>query len=744
MPRRLALLVATYHYQDAGLSQLTAPGNDAEALERVLLDPEIANFEVTTLINQPLHVVGDAISKFYHDRRRDDLTLLYFTGHGLKDEQGRLYLAMTNTTRDHLLFTGLSTQQIADAMEACSSRQKVLVLDCCYSGAFPTGHMTKADHQVNTLEKFQGKGRVVLTASDAIQYAFEGSRVVGEATQSVFTRFLVEGLATGKADLDRDGNICLDELYNYTYERVIEERPEQRPKKIENVEGRIVIAHNIHWTLPDHLVKGIASPFPQERRVALDLLANEYHKGNDLVRAEVFNHIRHLAQDDSKLVSSAAMQIITLLDPDADQREPEAPRWVPAAPSGLRHSSAGEKNERRVATLPARLSTSLGTSLGTSDRTSDTAGADPPAPVTPSDVGRPRQIQIASSARLALAVALVFVMFLATGRLHFGSTAEPEPAPITAPSAALTNGPEGPIPALGPTIPVGQTPGFVAVSPNGHHAYIANQDTQRITVLDTAVNQVTATIPIPAGPPQFLAFAPDGRRLYVSIFNDQGTIHLVDVIDTSSNTVVATIPQPARPFLPAVTRDGKLLYVPNHDIASVSVVDTASNTVIANIKVAPHPHWVAFSPDDRWAYTANHESNLVSVIDTTTREVVTTIPVGTSPHSLAVNPTRPLVANVNYDANSVTVIDTNTRKVVATISVGNNPQDIVWAPDGRFAYVVNEGSNTVSVIDAATDQVTATLPTGAGPTSIAVLPNGRQAYVSNLGSGTLTILNLTG
>ncbi|MGH3850142.1 MAG: caspase family protein, partial [Pseudonocardiaceae bacterium] len=283
MPRRLALLVATYHYQDAGLSQLTAPGNDAEALERVLLDPEIANFEVTTLINQPLHVVGDAISKFYHDRRRDDLTLLYFTGHGLKDDQGRLYLAMTNTTRDHLLFTGLSTQQIADAMEACSSRQKVLVLDCCYSGAFPTGHMAKADHKVNTLEKFQGKGRVVLTASDAMQYAFEGSQVVGEATQSVFTRFLVEGLTTGEADLDGDGDICLDELYRYTYERVIRETP-QRPMKMENVEGRIVIANNIHWTLPDHLVKGIASPFPQERRVALDLLANEYHKGNDLVR----------------------------------------------------------------------------------------------------------------------------------------------------------------------------------------------------------------------------------------------------------------------------------------------------------------------------------------------------------------------------------------------------------------------------------------------------------------------------
>lgn len=79
MPRRLALLVATYRYQDAGLRQLTAPGHDAEALAEVLRDPEIANFDVTILINEPHYVAGDAIGKFYHNRRRDDLTLLYFT-----------------------------------------------------------------------------------------------------------------------------------------------------------------------------------------------------------------------------------------------------------------------------------------------------------------------------------------------------------------------------------------------------------------------------------------------------------------------------------------------------------------------------------------------------------------------------------------------------------------------------------------------------------------------------------------
>ncbi|MGQ0778853.1 MAG: caspase family protein, partial [Pseudonocardiales bacterium] len=212
MGRRLALLIATYQYQDTGLRQLTAPARDAESFAAVLQDPDIAGFEVTTLINEPHHRVGEAIGDFYRDRRRDDLTLLYFTGHGLKDDNGRLYLAMANTRRDSLLFTSLSAEQIDQAMSGCPSRQQVLILDCCYSGAFPAGHIAKADTEVHALERFQGRGRTVLTASDATQYSFEGNQLHGDAAQSVFTRYLVTGLRDGSADLDGDGNIALDEL----------------------------------------------------------------------------------------------------------------------------------------------------------------------------------------------------------------------------------------------------------------------------------------------------------------------------------------------------------------------------------------------------------------------------------------------------------------------------------------------------------------------------------------------------
>ena len=306
MGRRLALLIATYDHQDTGLRHLTAPAHDAEALAEVLRDPGIAGFEVTTLINEPHHRVGEAVADLCRDRRRDDLTLMYFTGHGLKDEDGRLYLATANTRRDSLLFTSLPAEQIDQAMAASASRQQVLILDCCYSGAFPAGLTPKADTAVHALERFQGRGRTVLTASDATQYSFEGGRPHGEAAQSVFTRHLVAGLRDGSADLDGDGNITLDELYSYVHDRVVDEMPHQRPKKQDNIEGRIVIARNVNWTLPAHLANALSSPMTTDRLTALDGLAHLHRIGNDLVRRHTAHAIQRLADDDSRQVSAAA------------------------------------------------------------------------------------------------------------------------------------------------------------------------------------------------------------------------------------------------------------------------------------------------------------------------------------------------------------------------------------------------------------------------------------------------------
>ena len=295
----------------------------------------------------------------------------------------------------------------------------------------------------------------------------------------------------------------------------------------------------------------------------------------------------------------------------------------------------------------------------------------------------------------------------------------------------------------GDPIPVGETPGFVAISPDGRLAYIANRAAGVVTVLDMTINKVIAQIPVPAGPPQFIAVTPDGRRAYVSIYNADKTINLVAVLDTKTTRLLGTIPVEQKPYALAVTPDQRFVYVPSHDTGHIDIIDVASSTVVRNVAVPANPHWVTFTSDGKFAYIADHESNVLTVLDTSTNTIVHTIPVGTSPHSVAISPDGKQVAVVCFDSNDLYFVDTATSQVQGSVAVGANPQDVTYAPDGRFLYTANVASGTVSVVDTETMTVTASIPTDS-PTSVAVLPNGRKAYVTNLNTGTLTVLNTGG
>jgi formylglycine-generating enzyme required for sulfatase activity len=348
--KRLALIIASYQYKDTDLRQLVAPAQDAEALARVLADPAIGNFEVQTLVNEPSYEVNPAIEVFFSDRRRDDLLLFYFSGHGIKDEEGRLYLTTSDTRRKMLRTTAIPATLVNDVMRYSRSRRQVLLLDCCYSGAFAKGLAVRADQHIGTGEYFkEARGQVVLTASDALQYSFEGDEIKGKGVRSVFTHSLVHGLETGEADLDGDGNISFDELYDYVYDRVTDEVPQQKPRKwVFDVQGEIIIARNPRPVvkavkLPPELLQAIGSPFAGVREGAvreLDSLLRGSHKGLALAAQSA---LTKLADDDSRLVSTAAAKSLAAFA--EVQREVEVERQVEQLPTEKAERIAVEKPE---------------------------------------------------------------------------------------------------------------------------------------------------------------------------------------------------------------------------------------------------------------------------------------------------------------------------------------------------------------------------------------------------------------
>jgi hypothetical protein len=263
---RRALIVANSVYEDAGLAGLVSPATDATDLARALAAPDTCDFAVDTVIDASSTEVSYAVEDFLADRDRADLLLLYFSCHGLKDEQGRLYFAARNTRRNRLRSTAVPAGFVNELLLACQSRRKVLILDCCYSGAFAKGMQVKSDPQVHTVEQFDARGLIVLTASDAAQYAFEGDTVRGSAVRSAFTAALISGLDTGDADIDGDGMVSVDDAHEYVRRRLAGQPHHQTPRKWEfDVQGRIVLARSPRATPSPPSV----SPPPAPARPAL-------------------------------------------------------------------------------------------------------------------------------------------------------------------------------------------------------------------------------------------------------------------------------------------------------------------------------------------------------------------------------------------------------------------------------------------------------------------------------------------
>jgi outer membrane protein assembly factor BamB len=231
MAARRALLVATGSYEDSRWNPLEAPLFDAEALAAVLGDPGIGGYDVATVLDQPAHMIQRAVHRFLTDARLDDELLVYFSCHGMKDYDEQLYFAGSDTAKERELLESeaVPAHFVGRQLNRCRARRKVLLLDCCFSGAFRPD-VKGEDPTVDFGIPFAGTGTVVISATDETQLAFEMTEAGTDARLSVFTASIVEGLRTGRADLDGDGCVSAEDLYKYVSAEMSTRDTGQTPK----------------------------------------------------------------------------------------------------------------------------------------------------------------------------------------------------------------------------------------------------------------------------------------------------------------------------------------------------------------------------------------------------------------------------------------------------------------------------------------------------------------------------------
>jgi len=267
--QRKALIIANSTYQDAELRSLPAAAADAIELAQVLADPQIGGFGVVEVAeNEPAHVIQVQVETLFSTAAPDDVVLVHFSCHGLKDESGDLYFA-AHATRPALLgSTSVPASFVHRLMQRSRSRDIVLLLDCCYGGAFPAGVVARASGDVDVRASFPeqhsaGHGRVVISASDSMQFAFEGAQIAkgSRVMPSLFTAAVVEGLATGEADRDEDGWVSVSDLYEYVSDTVRQRNPRQTPVVSGDLAGRLYLARSKRQRI------GVA-PVPPNPRIA--------------------------------------------------------------------------------------------------------------------------------------------------------------------------------------------------------------------------------------------------------------------------------------------------------------------------------------------------------------------------------------------------------------------------------------------------------------------------------------------
>jgi hypothetical protein len=249
---RKALVISVSDYATA-LQRLDFCKNDGKDTYELL---KSLGYKITDKHKLIGHVsyesMREAIIDFFTDVniRAEDTLLFYYSGHGIPDVDGDIYLASSEIDPDAPFIKGFSFNELTKMIQRSVSIRIVTVLDCCYSGAakLSKGHEEDAaklgtaalDNKANVLE--QGEGKCLLAASQAAQEAY----ALKEGDHSIFTYYLLQGLRGNEKSVDSDGNITPYSLGNYIYRSILNlparKRPKQKPITKVEASGDIILA----------------------------------------------------------------------------------------------------------------------------------------------------------------------------------------------------------------------------------------------------------------------------------------------------------------------------------------------------------------------------------------------------------------------------------------------------------------------------------------------------------------------
>ena len=242
------------------------------------------------------------------------------------------------------------------------------------------------------------------------------------------------------------------------------------------------------------------------------------------------------------------------------------------------------------------------------------------------------------------------------------------------------------LPTLGvaASVGVGSVPTDVSFNAAGTRAYVANQFSQSIGVVDVATNVQVATIGVTGDPFEVIPDVED-TRLYVVTNTDR-----LYKIDRTTGNALASIAIPGTGQSLKFHPNGYLLYVSTFTGGSALEVDTRTMTVTRTFVTGGKAQEVVVSADGTELFVADQDLQKVDVFSLGTGARITSIPVGGNAWGMAITPDQTQLYVGLLFQGEVVVIDRATRSIVRRIATGGIPRRIVFDQPGTIAVVPNE------------------------------------------------------
>jgi hypothetical protein len=250
-PVRKALIISVSHYHSTNLTDLPFVENDGVKMAELLesLGYEIADNN-KLIGNVSLEDMRKSIINFFKTAKHTDTLLFYYSGHGVPDVNGNLYLAASEIIYDDPYEGGFSFGVLTDRLRQSRSTKKIVLLDCCYSGLARLGKGSAEDAASLGLAAISHKGSQLLHSGEGICILaacqdYQQAVILIEENHSLFTYYLLKGLQGSGEAVDNRGHIIADSLSNFVYNSIMslpeEKTFKQKPIRILEASGNITL-----------------------------------------------------------------------------------------------------------------------------------------------------------------------------------------------------------------------------------------------------------------------------------------------------------------------------------------------------------------------------------------------------------------------------------------------------------------------------------------------------------------------